>query len=258
MAETGDTATGRVHLAVDGPVATLVIDDPDRRNALGIDMYTAVPVLVAEATANEAVRVLVVRGAGEDAFAAGSNITEFREHRLGEAHRYYDQVERAAAEALAGASVPVVAAIRGACMGGGLGLALCADLRYAADDALLSVPPGRLGVGYPVDAAKRLAGVVGRATATEMLLTARQIDATEALRIGLVHEVVSADELDRVVASRCATIASLAPMTLRAARAALAGHPDSDDLADACFHSEDLREGLNAFESGRRPEFHGR
>lgn len=257
MAETAATSSGRVHLSVDGPVATLVLDDPSRRNAMGSDMYAAVPDLVAEATADGTVRVLVVRGAGRT-FCAGSNIAEFADRRLGDAHRGYDRIEHEAAAALEASPVPVVAAIHGSCMGGGVGLALCADLRYVADDATFAVPPGRLGVGYPVDAAARLADVVGRAAAAELLLTARRIDAVEALRIGLVHEVVPADDLDRVVAERCATIAALAPLTLRAARAALAGRPDAAELAAACFHSEDLREGLAAFESGRRPEFRGR
>ena len=143
-------------------------------------------------------------------------------------------------------------------MGGGIGLALAADLRYAAADAVFSVPPGRLGIGYPLDAAERLVAVVGRSSATELLLTARRLGADEALRIGLVHEVVPADRLDEVVAERCTTIASLAPMTLRAARAALAGRPDAAALTDACFHSADLVEGITAFEESRRPEFDNR
>lgn len=257
MIETGGAANGRVHLSVDGPVATLVLDDPVRRNAMGSDMYASIPDLVADAVAGGSVRVLVVRGA-DRTFCAGSNIAEFADRRLGDAHRGYDRIEHEAAAALEASPVPVVAAIHGVCMGGGVSLALCADLRYAADDAVFAVPPGRLGVGYPVDATARLAEVVGRASAAELLLTARRIDAAEALRIGLVHEVVPADNLDRVVAERCADVASLAPLTLRAARAALAGRPDAVELAAACFHSDDLREGLAAFEAGRRPEFRGR
>ncbi len=134
----------------------------------------------------------------------------------------------------------------GRAWGGGLGLALTVDLRYAVDDPLFSVPPGRLGIGYPLDAVERLVATVGRATATDLLLTARRFDAGEAHRIGLVHEVVTDDRLDDLVAERCATIASLAPMTLRAA------------LADACFHSADLVEGITAFRKSRRPEFRNR
>ena len=143
-------------------------------------------------------------------------------------------------------------------MGGGVGLALAADLRYAADDALFSVPPGRLGIGYSLNAVERLIAVVGRSSAVELLLTARHLDADEARRINLVHEVVATDRLDEVVAERCATIASLAPMTLRAARAALAGRPDAAALTAACFHSADLVEGILAFEQSRPPQFANR
>ena len=251
-------STGRVRLerattAGDG-VASLVLDDPSRRNTMGVAMYAAVPALIAEVNGDPDVRVVVVRGEGTT-FGAGSDITEFRAQRLGDAHVHYDEVERRATKALTSCRVPVVAAIRGACMGGSLGIALAADLRYAADDALFSVPPGRLGVGYPLDAIDRLVVTIGRAAATDLLLTARRFGAAEALRIGLVHDVVTVDRLDDLVADRCATIASLAPMTLRAARAALAGRPDADALADACFHSADLVEGITAFEESREPSF---
>ncbi len=252
------TSTGRVRLeratTADDGLASLVLDDPSRRNAMGVAMYAAIPALIAEVNDDPEVRVLVVRGEGTT-FGAGSDITEFRAQRLGNAHVHYDELECRATEALASCRVPVIAAIRGACMGGGLGIALAADLRYAANDTLFSVPPGRLGVGYPIDAINRLVATIGRAAATDLLLTARQFDADEALRIGLIHHVVAVDRLDDLVADRCATIASLAPMTLRAARAALAGRPDATALADACFHSADLVEGITAFEESRKPSF---
>ena len=142
----------------------MVLDDPSRRNTMGMAMYAAVPALVAEVNGDPHARALVVRGEGT-AFSAGSDITEFRAQRLGDAHVHYDEVEHRATEALASCRVPVVAAIRGACMGGGLSIALAADLRYAASDTLFSVPPGRLGVGYPLDAIDRLVAPIGRAAA---------------------------------------------------------------------------------------------
>ena len=256
------TSTGTVRLEVDqasgGKVATLVLDDPTRRNAMGRAMYAMIPDLVAEVDGSPDIRVLVLRGEGRDAFCAGSDISEFQDHRLGDAHLGYEKVEHRATDALAACRVPVVACIRGSCMGGGVGLALAADLRYAADDALFSVPPGRLGIGYSLNAVERLIAVVGRSSAVELLLTARHLDADEARRINLVHEVVATDRLDEVVAERCATIASLAPMTLRAARAALAGRPDAAALTAACFHSADLVEGILAFEQSRPPQFANR
>ncbi len=256
------TSTGTVRLEVDedsgGKVATLVLDDPTRRNAMGRAMYATIPDLVAEVDGSPDIRVLLLRGEGREAFCAGSNIAEFRDHRLGDAHLGYDEVEHRATDALAACRVPVVACIRGACMGGGVGLALAADLRYAADDALFSVPPGFLGIGYSLDSVERLLATVGRSSAAELLLTARRLDAYEARRIGLIHDVVTADQLDEVVAERCTTIAALAPMTLRAARAALAGRPDAAALTEACFHSADLVEGITAFEQSRRPQFGNR
>ena len=255
------TSGGRVRLeraaTADDGVAHLVLDDPSRRNTMGMAMYAAVPALIAEVNDDPHVRVLVVRGEGTT-FSAGSDITEFRAQRLGDAHVHYAEVEHRAPEALASCRVPVVAAIRGACMGGGLSIALAADLRYAASDTLFSVPPGRLGVGYPLAAIDRLVATIGRAAATDLLLTARRFGADEALRIGLVHDVAAAGQLDDLMADRCATIASLAPMTLRAARAALAGQPDAAALADACFHSTDLVEGITAFEESRYPSFNDR
>lgn len=249
---------GQVHLAINGPVATLTIDNPSRLNAMDRDMYAMVPALVASAISDNAVRILVVRGAGTESFSSGSNVAEFREHRVGEAHHAYDQVENDAAAALGDCPVPVVAAVQGTCIGGGLGLALCADLRYAADNSSFSIPPGRLGVGYPMDAIARLSAVVGHAKATELLLTGQRIDAFEAMRIGLVHEVAASERFEGLVGDRCATVASMAPLTLRAARAALAGRADAADLTAACFHSQDLLEGLAAFEASRKPEFRGR
>ena len=246
----------QVHLYVDGTVATLALNNPSKRNAANRAMYVSIPQLVGEATRNPAVRVLVLRGEGE-VFCSGSDISEFSEHRLGDDHHKYDQAEQQATEALVACPVPVVAAIRGACIGGGLGLALAADLRYAAVDALFAVPPGRLGIGYPLDAVTRLVSTVGQASAAELLLTAGPLNAKEAWRKGLVHEIVGVDELDELVATRCATISSLAPMTLRAVRAALHGQPNAAALTDACFYSTDLIEGINAYTESRRPKFRG-
>jgi enoyl-CoA hydratase len=248
-----------VRADVDGPVGTLVIDNPDRRNAMNLAMYASVPDAVAR-VCGDGVRVVILRGRGTDAFGAGSDISEFTAHRTGAAARHYNAVEAAAARAIETIPVPVVALIHGACMGGGVGLALCADLRYAADDARFAVTPGKLGVGYPPDSMARLVEVVGAARAKELVLTARTIDAGEAARFGLVNGVVAKAELDAQVATIAAAIAALAPLTLRAAKLSIAD-PGSSTTADAvqrCYDSTDYAEGIEAYGAKRRPRFEGR
>lgn len=255
--------SGTVRVEVDGAVGTLVLDDPGRRNATSLAMYGAIPDAVHELE-RAAVRVVVLRGAGDEAFGAGSNIAEFAEKRTGPAARSYNAVEAAACHAIERLAVPVLALVHGACMGGGLGLALCADLRYAAGDAVFATPPARLGIGYPVDAAARLRAVVGRARAAEMLLTARRVSATEAAAIGLVHAVVAKADLDAHVERVAADIAALAPHTLAAAKASLLAldHPGDHELlahaerlVDECYASTDYAEGIAAFFDKRRPRF---
>ena len=201
-----------------GRVGTLTIDNPSRRNAMTADMYSAVPSAAAELTDDGEVRVVVLRGAGDTAFGAGSDISEFRSRRLGDEAAVYDLAEHRAWEALAAIPVPVVAAIHGPCIGGGLAMALHCDVRIAADDATFSVPPARLGLAYPEGALARLVELVGPATAKLLLYSARVADAPEAQRIGLVQEVVPKAELDDHVAQLVSTIIDLAPLTQRATK----------------------------------------
>ena len=252
--------TGTVHGSVDGVVGTIVIDNEARRNAMTLDMYAAVPSAVAAITARSEVRVVVLRGAGNAAFGAGSDIGEFTAYRTGEAAVRYNAIEAAAAHAVESIPVPVLALIHGPCVGGGVGLALCADLRYAADHARFAVTPGKLGVGYPPDSMARLVSLVGASRAKEFVFTARTIDAVEAERIGLVNAVVPKDELDTHVADVAAAIAELAPLTLRAAKLAVTD-PTSDTTAEAvarCYSSADYAEGIRAYLAKERPRFDGR
>jgi len=244
-----------VHGRLDGAVGWLTLDHPSKRNAITMQMYRDVPAAIQQASGG---RVVVMAGAGSDAFSAGSDITEFREVRMSAAAAAaYSTVEAAASASLLEIREPVLAAIHGPCIGGGLNLALAADIRYAADDATFAVPPARLGIGYPRDLMELLVGAVGRGHAKELLLTARVIDAREALRLGLVNFVLPKAQLDEAVATAAASIATLAPLTLAAAKL-LAHERDGADAAyAACYESGDYAEGVRAFEEKRRPRFKG-
>ena len=201
-----------------GSVATITIDNPDRRNAMTAAMYRAMPDACAVALAEPDLRVVVLRGAGDLAFSAGSDITEFEDRRMGGEAEGYDRAEHAAWEAIESIPVPVIAAIRGSCRGGGVAIALHADLRIAADDATFSVPPANLGLSYPPEATRRLVATVGPSQAKRLLFTAEAIDAPRAERIGLVDEVVPAANHTDHVAAMVDTIAHRAPLTHRASK----------------------------------------
>ena len=252
--------SGTLRASIDGPVATLTIDNAERRNAMSLDMYAAVPAAVRTVVESRDVRVVVLRGAGAIAFGAGSDISEFAGKRTGTAATRYNEIEEAAVQAIESISVPVLALIHGACMGGGAGMALCADIRFAADDATFAIPPANLGIGYPEASARRLYGAVGASRAKDLIFSGRTIDAHEALRIGLVDAVVAKADLDDHV-NRCAQqIARNAPLTIRAAKLAIdsGDTPATRAAIDACYSSLDYAEGIRAFGEKRRPDFEGR
>jgi enoyl-CoA hydratase/carnithine racemase len=259
---------GRVHVEKEAPLGWLVVDHPERRNAVTLTMWQAIPKLAAELEADPDVRVVVLRGAGESAFVAGADISEFERARTGAAAaQAYEDVGVRAFEAVARLAKPVLAMIHGPCIGGGMALALSADLRYAAEDAVFAIPAARLGLGYHAAGLDALVRLVGPSVAKEVIFTAHRLDAAQALARGLVNEVVPAAALATRVREVALAIARNAPLTLRSAKLVIGELARTRDARDddaitrsvhACFESDDYREGIRAFLAKREPEFRGR
>lgn len=258
--------TGVIRTEKHGAVGTLIIDHAARRNALTAQMWRELPGAVAALDDDPQVRVIVMRGAGEQAFVSGADISQFQEMRVGANAQQYEQENAVAFAALAGVDKPLIALIHGFCIGGGVALAICADLRYAADDATFAIPAARLGLGYPLASMARLVPLLGAAHAYDLCFTARRVDADEARRIGLVNEVYSKADLESEVEKVALGIANNAPLTLRAFKESIRelskvdGTSDltaASEAIDDCFASTDYREGIDAFLAKRRPSFRG-
>ena len=259
-------STSKLAVSLSGGVATLAIDNRPKHNALDLEMWEAFPGIMAALDRDPQVRVVIVRGAGRESFASGADIGEFATLRAdAEGGRRYETTNEAAFRAVAHCSKPVVAMIRGFCLGGGFGLALSCDLRVASENAVFGIPAARLGIGYPPGAMKLVTAAVGAPAAKDLFFTARRIDAQEAARLGVVQRLVPDDRLEETALALAQTIADNAPLTIQAAKAAIdeavgVGHPDADpvSLADLCFDSADAVEGRTAFLEKRSPVFRGR
>ena len=262
-----ETITDQLIIDKSDGVGRIIFDNQARRNALTYEMYCGLPVVLGDFAQDDAVRVIVLSGAGGKAFSAGADISEFAKKRSSEdAITLYDKAVGEATDALMNARKPLIAKIDGFCVGGGLGVAMCCDLRLAATDSRFAVPAAKLGLGYKLKGLKILVDQVGPAAAKEIFFTARQFDAEEALQMGLVNRVLPVDELAAYVDDYAATIAANAPLTVLAAKTVvdeILKNPDERDLelcqkvVDDCFQSDDYKEGRQAFMEKRKPEFKG-
>lgn len=250
----------------DAGVATIVIENPARMNAMTAAMWGALPGLIAEAQGDAKVRVVLLRGAGTRAFCAGADISEFDTARSGDAVHTYDVLNHNAFDALTNCTKPTIAMIHGFCLGGGLGLALACDLRAADEAATFAIPAAKLGIGYNPRWIDPILRAVSPATAKLILFTGRRFTAPEALAMGLVSTLARTDDLEVAARGLAAEIAANAPLSVRASKAMvdeLAARPGTADLAKldhfitACFESQDYAEGRRAFLEKRKPIFKG-
>lgn len=248
-------------------VATLTFDQPARLNAITFEMWSALPELIRRAEHDRSVNVIALRGAGERAFGAGADISQFEAKRSDpKSVAAYNAAVARTHQALSEAAKPTVAVIQGICFGGSLGLAMCCDLRIGASDARFRIPAARLGLGYRYSEIARLVKRIGPGATADLLVTARELDAAEALRLGILNSVYDRSSFDTEADQYLRRIADNAPLTLRSVKRALVelARPESerdisavDELVASCYTSADYHEGRAAFREKRKPKFIG-
>ena len=252
----------------EGAIGWITFNNPARHNAVSIAMWEALYEIVKDYESDGAIRVIVVKGAGDRAFVSGADISEFEEKRSSpETVKAYNDTAHRASRALKDVGKPTIAMIRGYCVGGGVSTALACDLRIAAEGSTFAVPAAKLGLGYEFEGVRRLVDVVGPSFAKEIFYTARQFTGPEALAMGLVNRLLPADALEPYVREYAGMIAANAPLTVASIKTLVAqvvmdeSKRDAklcQEVVDRCFNSADYAEGRQAFMEKRKPKFIGR
>jgi enoyl-CoA hydratase len=261
-------ADGKILQSSTDGVGVITFNNAEKRNAMSLDMWEGLGSALVELRDDPDIRVVVLRGAGDKAFVSGADISQFEKNRHNAAaSEEYSRRSEAQRALLANFPKPIIASIRGFCLGGGMQVAMSTDIRIAAEDSQFGIPAAKLGIAYGYDGLKHLVSLVGPSWARLLMYTGMRIDSAEALRIGLVDRVVADAELWNATTEIARIIAGNAPLAIHAAKVTIAQvlkDPDARDMdaikaiGTACMDSEDFREGRTAFMEKRKPKFRGK
>ena len=259
--------TNKIIAKKENNIGWMIINNPERRNAISLEMREAMTQVFVEYEKDPDIRVLIIKGHGGKAFISGADISEFKEVRNNyEAEKLYAKATDVMTSAMNAFSKPIIAMIEGYCVGGGVATAIAADIRIAADNTKYAIPAAKLGLAYGFDNLRQLVELVGPANAKRILFTADMLDANTAHHMGLINEIVEVDKLEQYVIDTANRISINAPLTIMASkervkhilRSEVSDLKKLDQLSEQCFNSNDFKEGREAFMEKRKPNFTGK